>query len=150
MMDKKIRIDPIRNGTSLDHLNPGTALEVMKVLGIHDTGIVTIGMHLESKKFGYKDIIKLENKELTQAEINKITLISPHATISIIKNYKTAKKFKVKLPKVIEGIVKCKNPKCITNIEPMETKFHITNNSPLKLMCNYCERHMKKEDVTLL
>lgn len=150
MKDKKIRIDPIRNGTSLDHLTPGTALEVMKILGIHDTGTVTIGMHLESKTFGYKDIIKIENKELSKDEINKITLISPHATISIIKNYKVAKKFKVKLPKAIEGIIKCKNPKCITNIEPVKTKFHITNNSPLKLRCHYCERYMKKEDIKLL
>ncbi|MBN2111608.1 aspartate carbamoyltransferase regulatory subunit [Candidatus Woesearchaeota archaeon] len=150
MIDKKIRIDPIKNGTSIDHLNPGTALEVMKVLGLHDTGIVTIGMHLESKKFGYKDIIKIENKELTQDEINKITLISPHASISIIKNFNVEKKFEVMLPKVIEGSVKCKNPKCITNIESVETKFHIITKSPLKIQCHHCERHMKKEDISLL
>ena len=150
MRDQKIRIDPIKNGTSLDHLSPGTALEVMKVLGLHDTGIVTLAMHLESKKFGYKDIIKIENKELTQDEINKITLICPHASISIIKDFKVAKKFEVKLPKIIEGSVKCKNPKCITNIEPVKTKFYITHKSPLKLLCHYCERHMKKEDIGLI
>jgi aspartate carbamoyltransferase regulatory subunit len=150
MMDKKIRIDPIKNGTSIDHLSPGTALEVMRIMGMHDAGVVTIGMHLESKKFGYKDIIKIENKELTQEEINKITLISPHASISIIKDFKVSKKFEVKLPKIIEGSVKCKNPKCITNLEPVTTRFHITDKSPLKLRCHYCERHMKKEDINLL
>lgn len=149
MSEKTTRIDSIRNGTSIDHLSPGTALEAMKVLGIHDTGIVTIGMHLESKKFGYKDIIKLENKELTEEEINKITLISPHATISIIKNFKVHDKFKVKLPKTIEGIVRCKNPKCITNVEPVKTKFFITHNSPIKMRCNYCERQMTKGDIEL-
>lgn len=150
MIDKQIRIDPIKNGSSIDHLSPGTALEVMKILGMQETGVVTIGMHLESKKFGYKDIIKIENKELTEDEINKITLISPHASISIIKNFKVSKKFEVKLPKILEGSVKCKNPKCITNIEQVKTKFYITNKSPLKLMCSYCERHMKKEDINLI
>ena len=150
MNDPKTRIDSIKNGTSLDHLSPGTAIEVMKVLGIHDTGIVTLGMNLESKKFGYKDIIKIENKELTQDEINKLTLISPHATISIIKNYNVAKKLKVKLPDIIEGIVKCNNPKCIPNNESVQTKFHITSQTPLKIRCHFCERYMKKEDLELI
>jgi aspartate carbamoyltransferase regulatory subunit len=149
MKDPKSRIDAIRNGTSLDHLSPGTALDVIKVLDIHDTGVITLGMNLESKKFGYKDLIKLENKELTQTEVNKITLISPHATISVIKNYNVVKKLNVHLPKIIEGTAKCKNPKCITNAEPVKTKFHVTNNSPLRLRCHYCERYMKKEDIEL-
>lgn len=149
-MDPKTRIDAIKNGTVIDHLNPGTALKVLKVLGISDRGIVTMGMNLESKKFGSKDMVKLENKELTQDEINKLTLISPNAKISIIKNYEVVKKFNVHLPEKIEGIVKCRNPKCITNSEPVKTKFHVKDSSPLKLRCHYCERHARGEDFELL
>ncbi len=150
MEDPQSRIDAIRHGTVIDHLNPGTALEVMKVLGIQDTGVVTIGMNLESRKFSSKDIVKLENKELTQNEINKLTLISPHAKISIIHGYKVVKKFNVHLPKEIEGIVKCRNPKCITNSEPAKTKFYVVSSSPLRIRCHYCERRMKREDFKLL
>lgn len=150
MKEKTTRIDEINEGTVIDHLNPGSALEVMKVLGIENAGIVTIGMNLESKKFGYKDIIKIEKKELSQKEINKLTLISPRATISIINNSKIAKKLKVKLPHMIEGIVRCKNPKCITNNETIKTKFHITSHAPLKIRCHHCERYMKKEDLELV
>ena len=150
MQDPKSRIDAIKNGTSLDHLNPGTALKVMKILGIHDTGVVTLGMNLESSKFGYKDIIKLENKELTKDEINKITLICPQASISIIKNYKVVRKFKVSLQQEIENIIKCRNPKCITNHEPTKTKFHVVSRSPLKFRCHYCERYMRNEDLKLV
>ncbi len=150
MRNPKTRIDAIKNGTVLDHLSPGSALEVMKVLGIHDSGIITVGMNLESKKFGAKDIIKLENKELSADELNKIVLISPNAKVSIIKNYEVARKFNVQLPGIIEGIAKCRNPNCITNSEDVKTKFHVTSKHPLKMRCHYCERYMCSSDITLI
>jgi aspartate carbamoyltransferase regulatory subunit len=147
---KVMKIQALKSGTAIDHLPSGTALEVLKVLGIDDTaGTIAIGMNLESRKMGGKDIIKIENKELTQQELNKIALVAPQASISIIKDYEVAKKLQVNLPKIITGIVKCFNPNCITNQDKVTTKFHVINEKPIKIRCHYCERYMKRKDIKL-
>lgn len=147
---KVMKIQALKRGTAIDHLPSGTALEVLKVLGIDEAaGTIAIGMNLESGKMGGKDIIKIENKELTQQELDKIAIIAPEASISIIKNYEVAKKLKVNLPKTMIGIVKCFNPNCITNKDGVATKFWVVNKKPIKLRCHYCERYMKRKDIKL-
>jgi len=74
--------------------------------------------------------------------------LAPHATINIIRNYKVAEKQRVKLPKVIRGIVKCANPACISNSkEPVQPTFYVDSEEPLHLRCHYCGYIMEKQDV---
>ncbi len=150
--DKTIKVSKLKNGTVIDHLKPGTAIKALHVLGIEGGNAISIGMYFESEKMGKKDILKIENKELKPHEVNKIALISPNATLSIIENYEVKKKRRAYLPDVIEGIVKCGNPNCITNYENIRTKFYVikVSNGEIKLRCHYCERVFKKDEVELI
>ena len=143
---KELRITPIRNGTVIDHIEAGMAMKVARILGIPDpdTGFtVSIAMFVKSKQMGFKDILKIEDRELKKKEVNKISLISPNASIVIIKNQEVAKKYSVSLPKIIKGIARCSNPNCITNRgEPIETEFQVTNGEEIKLRCLYCDRNV--------
>ncbi|MEM3073029.1 MAG: aspartate carbamoyltransferase regulatory subunit [Candidatus Bathyarchaeia archaeon] len=146
----ELYVKKIENGTVIDHIPAGLALEVMKILGIDGRGgyIVSVAMNVPSKKYGKKDVLKVEGRELSQAEVNKIALIAPNATINIIRSYEVYEKNKVKLPKIINNIVKCGNPSCITNMrEPVEPAFTVEQPEPLKIRCQYCNRLMEKTDV---
>ena len=145
-MEKELRVLKIKNGTVIDHIEGGQALNVLKIIGMPKT-TVTIAMYVPSKKMGTKDIVKVEGKELREEEVNKISLISPNATINIIRDYEVVEKRKVKIPQVIEGVLKCANPNCITNFEAVPTKFLTESKSPIKLRCYYCERIMDQSDI---
>lgn len=145
---KQLKVQPIKNGTVIDHIAAGTALKVLAILGISKmpTETVSVLMNVLSKKYSKKDMVKIENRELNPKEVDKIGLIAPEATINIVKNYRVIVKHKVKLPEVVIGIVRCANPNCISNLkEPVKSKFAVISTSPLKLRCYYCEREM--EDV---
>ncbi len=146
-MDKELKVKKIRDGTVIDHLNAGTALTVLKIIGLPKTTIA-IAMNVPSKKKGKKDVVKVENKFLDIEELNKIAVISPNATINIIKNYEVIEKRKVSLPDRISQIIKCANPTCISNIdEDAIPEFKVESRDPLKLRCIYCERILYGEDV---
>ena len=144
---KELKVQPIKNGTVIDHIPSGMAMKVLRIIGIDEKGVdstVSVAMHVLSKRTGWKDIVKVEDRELEPKEVDKISLIAPSATINIIRNYEVAEKHKVQLPKVIRGIVRCANPSCITNLnEPVETIFTIKSKSPLKLKCHYCDRELE-------
>ena len=97
-----------------------------------------------------KGIVKVAGKSLTQDEVNKIAIVAPDATVNIIKNYNVKEKIKVKTPDVIDNVVKCSNPVCITNNEQMPTKFYVVKKDPLKIKCHYCERSMGKADIEII
>ena len=144
---KKLKIQPIKNGTVIDHITAGNALKVLRILRIPEThsAIVSVAMNVKSH-MGKKDIVKIENRELIPREVDKIALIAPRATINIIRNYEVIEKHKVQLPDEISGIVKCPNPTCISNSgEPVKNRFKIISKDPLKIKCYYCER--EPEDV---
>jgi len=147
---KTLRVSKIKNGTVIDHITGGHALDVIKILGI--TGrvnwVVTVAINVPSKKLGTKDMVKIEGRELESEEVDKIALLAPHATINIIRNYKVVEKQRVKLPNTIRGIVKCANPACISNSkEPVQPKFYVESEEPLRLRCHYCGYIMEKQDV---
>jgi aspartate carbamoyltransferase regulatory subunit len=146
---KELYVKKIRNGTVIDHILAGHALDVLKILGIHggEGHIVSVAMNVISKKQDKKDIVKVENRELKPGEVDKIALIAPSATISIIRDYEVAEKTRVKLPDSIRGIVRCSNPACVSNAEPVEPKFSVERQDPLRLRCYYCVRIMEKTDV---
>ena len=99
---------------------------------------------------GKKGIIKVEGKFLTQDEVNKIAIVAPDATVNIIKNYEVKDKIKVKSPDVVDNVVKCSNPVCMTNNEAIHTKFYVVKKDPLRIRCHYCERYMGKEDLEII
>jgi len=149
--ENQLRVRKIRDGTVIDHIPAGRALQVLRILGI--TGmegfVVAIVMNVESKKLGRKDIVKIEGRFLDLEEVNKISLIAPTATINIIKGYRVVSKTRVSIPDKIEGILKCMNPNCITNQprEPIKPSFLVVSKSPIKLICEYCNQLMVSEDV---
>jgi aspartate carbamoyltransferase regulatory subunit len=150
MAETTLLVSKIKNGTVIDHITGGHALDVVKILGItgRTNGIVLIAMHVASKQLGAKDIVKVEGRELQQEEVDKIALLTPHASINIIRNYKLIDKKRVKLPAVIRGTIKCGNPACISNSnEPVQPKFYVKSEEPLILRCHYCGRMMEKQDV---
>lgn len=145
---KELRVTPIKNGTVIDHIPSGMALKVLKILGISEnvSSTVTVAIHVPSKKMQWKDMLKVEDRELNPREVDKIALIAPSATVNVIRNYNVAEKRRVALPEKAVGILKCGNPNCITNQrEPIETVFLVDNKMPLTLKCRYCDRAI--EDV---
>lgn len=135
------KVYAIKEGTVIDHIKSGSALKVIEVLELDDsTNIISIGMNFDSKKVGKKDIIKIENRELSKDELDKIAIISPSASINIIKDHEVYKKFKVDIPNSFTGVIKCRNPQCITRNEETPSKFSTYSKDPLKVKCNYCEK----------
>jgi aspartate carbamoyltransferase regulatory subunit len=150
MSDKELRVSKIKNGTVIDHINGGYALDVVKILGItgREKHVMTIAVNVPSKRVGVKDIVKIEGRALSSREVNCIALVAPHATINIIRDYAVERKLEVKLPRLIEGVIKCVNPGCISNSnEPAETKFYVQGEEPLLLKCHYCGYVLEKADV---
>ncbi|HKZ98985.1 MAG TPA: aspartate carbamoyltransferase regulatory subunit [Thermoplasmata archaeon] len=145
---KELRVTPIKNGTVIDHIPAGMALKVLKILGIgdHVSSTVTVAMHVPSQAMGWKDIVKVEDRELATREIDKIALIAPSATVNVIRNYSVAEKRRVSLPDRALGILKCANPNCISNTrEPVESEFLVRAKGPLRVVCKYCDREL--EDI---
>ena len=142
-MAKELRVTPIKNGTVIDHIPGGMALKVLSILGLGEGSETTLSvlMNVKSKNKKRKDIMKVEGRELSRSEVNKIALIAPGATINIIKESEVVKKYQVELADNISGIVKCSNPSCISNSkEPIEAEFKVLARDPPQLVCKYCER----------
>ncbi len=132
-------ISPIRNGTVIDHITAGEALTVLRILGI--TGrtdeCVSVATNVESRAHTRKDVVKIENRELKNAEVDRISLVAPHATINIIRNCLVVEKKGVSTPKILIGVLKCPNPCCITNSnEPVKTRFEMQGT---RAVCGYCD-----------
>jgi len=148
---KELQIAALENGTVIDHIPSEQLFKVVSLLGIENLKTpVTIGYNLDSKKMGKKGILKIAGKFFEQDEINRITLIAPSVKLNIIKDYEVVEKKTVHLPDELIGIVKCNNPKCITNSEPMKTRFHVIDKERITLKCHYCELKIRKEDIELL
>ena len=147
---KELAVAALENGTVIDHIPSDSLFKVVDLLGIQSLEEnVTIGNNLDSKKYGKKGIIKVANVTFPEATLNRIAIAAPNAVINIIKNYEVVEKHKVSLPDDIYGIVKCTNPKCITNNEPMRTHFHVIDRENMLLKCHYCERTENKDKITL-
>ena len=147
----ELKIKAIENGTVIDHITANKSLHILKILGLPDDDVVnvTIAMNVSSGEIGRKDILKIESRELDHKELNQVALIAPKATINIIRDYKPIKKDKIVLPEKITSIIKCTNPKCITNNknEPITPIFNVVNNYPPVVRCHYCEKLIKTEDI---
>jgi aspartate carbamoyltransferase regulatory subunit len=149
-LKKKLKVSAIKNGTVIDHIPPRNLFKVIYILGLDKIeNQITFGTNLESEKLGRKAIIKVSGKFFEDEEINKIALIAPFAKLNIINNYAVTEKKVVEIPNEISGIVKCFNPRCITNNENITTRFTVTEKSPLSLKCHYCEMITDQEHLQI-
>ncbi len=148
-MEDALLVKKIENGTVIDHIPPKMSLTVARILKVFDDGNpVLLAINVESKKMKRKDILKLENRFLSQTELGEISLLIPGATVNKIENWKVVDKQTVELPDKIEGIVRCANPACVTNKgEPVTAKFTVISREPLLIRCHYCRRDMDKDQI---
>lgn len=147
---KELAVAALRCGTVIDHVPNDVLFKAVKILGIENIkSHVTIGNNLSSKRLGSKSIIKVADVEFAEDVINRIALIAPNAKINIIRDFEVVEKRFVSLPDEIVGIVRCDNPKCITNNEPMNTRFTVIDRENLTIRCHYCGRTVKSEDAII-
>lgn len=148
--NKELQVAAIENGTVIDHIPSDKLFKVTSLLELDKLEHqITIGNNFPSNKMGSKGVIKIANKFFEEDEISRIALIAPNVVLNEIRNYKVAEKKTVTLPDELIGLVKCNNPKCITNNEPMATRFHVINKETGTIKCHYCERKINKEDIII-
>ncbi|HIM33093.1 MAG TPA: aspartate carbamoyltransferase regulatory subunit [Candidatus Poseidoniales archaeon] len=152
MADNLLKVQPIRNGTVIDHLRAGAGLKILDILDVAGTGnTVSLLINVPSSKQGRKDIIKIEDRELTESETERIALLSPGAHVNIIRNYSVAEKTAVEIPEEVAGVARCPNTNCISNNERGATsRLLLRSREPLQLACAYCARLVAGEELQFL
>ncbi|MDD3080426.1 MAG: aspartate carbamoyltransferase regulatory subunit [Paludibacter sp.] len=150
-MEKKLKVAALRNGTVIDHIPSDKLFKVVSILHLETSkNQITLANNLDSAKIGSKGLVKISDRALEEDETNKIALIAPNAKINIIREYEVVEKRPLVLPDEIREIAHCGNPNCITNHQPVTTRFFvIKEEGSMRLKCKYCEREMKFEEVKL-
>jgi len=150
MKRKELLVSALKNGTVIDHIPSDKTLDIVNLLNMDEiTSTFMIASNLQSKKMGTKSIIKIADKFFTDEELNQLSVVAPNVSLSIIKDYEVAEKKQVKMPDELHNIVRCANPKCITNNEPMHTIFHVTDKANGIIKCHYCEKEQSLENAKL-
>lgn len=149
--DKILEVVAIENGTVIDHIPTESLFQIINILKLDkETNRVTFGMNMESKRMGCKAIIKINDRYCRADEINRIALVAPNARVNIIKDFKVVEKLSVEIPERVNGIVKCANPKCVTNNEPVATSFILIDGQELALKCRYCEKITSRNELEII
>ena len=150
-MNKKERlVAAIENGTVIDHIPAEKTFQVVNLLELQNLSTpVTIGYNFSSSKVGCKGIIKVSDKFFTDDEISRLSVVAPNIILNIIRDYEVVEKKQVITPDELRGIVKCNNPKCITNNEPVSTIFNVVDKVAGTLKCHYCDKEQQIENVEL-
>jgi aspartate carbamoyltransferase regulatory subunit len=130
----------LRDGTVIDHLPVGSAVRAMELLRIPRNGPVTVGINVPSRRYGRKDIVRVEGLELQKHELDRLALLGRGVTVSIVKDGEVVAKSVLEVPRAIEGIFRCPNPTCVTNAERTPTRFSRVGDYPYRFKCAYCER----------
>ncbi len=152
MSGNLLKVQPIRNGTVIDHISAGRGRKILDVLELGNSGTtISLLINVQSKKQKRKDIIKVEDRELDENEIEKLALLSPNARVNIIRNYAVANKKKVEIPEFISDIVQCPNENCICNNERGATSnFNLIDQKAIQIQCTYCGRKLEEESINFL
>ena len=150
-MNKKERlVAAIENGTVIDHIPAEKTFQVVNLLELQKLSTpVTIGYNFTSSKVGCKGIIKVSDKFFTDDEISRLSVVAPNIILNIIRDYEVVEKKQVITPDELCGIVKCNNPKCVTNNEPMATIFNVVDKAAGILKCHYCDKEQQIDNVEL-
>ena len=142
MGNKELVVSALENGTVLDHIpaeNVYKAIDLLNLRGVESQ--ITVGINLASKLYGRKGIIKIADRFFEDDELNRLALIAPKATVNIIRDFKVVEKKQITMPKEIIGMAKCMNPKCVTNHQPIKTRFTtIAKGDEISLLCHFCEK----------
>jgi aspartate carbamoyltransferase regulatory subunit len=150
--EKQLKVNAIKDGTVIDHVPSSQLFKVIEILGLEDCDSqITFGMNLESKQLGSKAIIKISGRFFEEDDINRIALIAPDAKFNIIKDYEVVEKRQVTVPDAIVGIARCFNPNCITNHQPVVTRFATKHTDKgLLLVCRYCEKVTDEHNLEII
>lgn len=145
-------VESICNGTVLDHIPANKLFTIVSLLRLEQFAEpVTIGNNLESKRCGSKGIIKMTNRFFSEEEISRISILSPDVRLNVIRDFQVVEKKVISLPSEVVSVVRCPNPRCITNNEPMATRFAVEQEEHLvRLECHYCGRKMLGGEAELL
>ena len=150
MAKKEMLVTAIENGTVIDHIPAEKTYEVVNLLQLQTLETpVTIGYNYPSSKIGRKGIIKVSGRFFTDAEISQLSVVAPKAVLNIIKDYEVVEKKTVVTPNELRGIVKCNNPVCICNNEPMDTIFNVIDKVHGIIKCHYCDKEQELSKVKL-
>ena len=148
---KELQVAALENGTVIDHIPSDKVFTVVSLLDLQNTdGNITIGNNFESKKLSKKGIIKVADRFFTDEEVSRLSVVAPNIKLNIIRHYEVVEKKQIVMPDELKGIVKCNNPKCITNNEPMQTWFHVVDKELGILKCHYCEKEQQKDNIKLI
>lgn len=135
-----LTVNSIGCGIVIDHISAGNGIKIFEKLKLGEVNFpVVLLMNVPSRKLGKKDIIKIENK--IDLDLTMLGLIDPNITVNIIENDKIEKKMCVNIPNEVQGLFKCKNPRCISNFDEYITpKFELARkNGKIYYRCSYCE-----------
>lgn len=142
-----LEITSIRNGLVIDHIEAGMGVKIFNYLNLDKaSNSVALIINAHSKKLGRKDIIKIE--ECIDIDYTILGLLSPSITINEVRNEKRTKKIKPELPKIVENVLQCNNPRCITEDEKyVPHTFKLVNAEKGTYRCEYCDHIMKLSEV---
>jgi aspartate carbamoyltransferase regulatory subunit len=149
MPNKTRLIEALANGTVIDHIPAGQALHLLDLLKLKDSRhAITLGLNLESKRLGKKDILKITDRYLTEQESAEVAVFAPDARVNIIKDYEVIEKRRSALPKQLQKILICPNPRCISSTEAIDSHFQVTaERDEIQLCCHYCEGVFSRADI---
>jgi aspartate carbamoyltransferase regulatory subunit len=148
---QELQVAALKNGTVIDHIPCDKLFTVVSLLGLENMeSNITIGFNLDSKKLGKKGIIKIADKFFCDEEINRIAVVAPSVKLNIIRDYQVTEKKEVRISDDLKGIIRCANPKCITNNEPMHTLFHVIDKENCVIKCHYCEKEQRRETIVII
>jgi len=138
-----LNVGKIEEGFVLDHIQAGMAMSIYHHLQLDKLDCtVAIIKNARSGKMGKKDIIKIEGP--LDIDLNVLGVLDPNLTINIIKDNNIVAKHKLELPETVTGIIRCKNPRCITSIEQeLPHSFKLTDRNRRIYRCIYCESKFK-------
>ena len=134
-----MNIDSIKNGIVIDHITAGKGAELYSLLNLDSLNCtIVIGKNVASRKMGKKDIIKIDAD--IEINLDLIGYVSPEATVNVIRDGALVEKKTIALPEEITGVIRCKNPRCITTTEQeLPHRFKLTDAEAHVYRCIYCE-----------
>jgi aspartate carbamoyltransferase regulatory subunit len=144
---KQLQVEAICNGSVIDHIPAGQGVKILKLFHLLDTQQrITVGLNLPSAALGRKDLIKVENTQLTGEQANQLALFAPQATVNIIEDFKVVMKHQLQLPEQIRGVFDCPNSNCISHREPVKSLFSVRSvKGEVRMKCHFCEKSFTKE-----
>ena len=150
MADRSMQVDRIENGIVIDHIKAGNSVKIYNYLALAELDCaVAIIKNVKSKRYGFKDLIKIENN--LDIDLEALGYLDPGATVTIIKDGAIIDKKILSLPDRITNIVKCKNPRCISSIEQdLDHVFELSDHAREVYRCVYCQQEVFKTEDRVL